>query len=524
MLPILLCALVAAPPDVQVTRWVSPDNSRPTSFEEWRAGQTPEPWQVRTLQAARGNDDPRVDILVEADLADTLASRLVTMAADLVNSGYSPAVYSVAGTSAESLRAFLVAERDSGLRSAVFVGDLPVAWFQVIDDFNSNGRRDPDEGYEEFPCDLYFMDLDGEWRDEMVQLDTLDSMVPGSDGIYDAHEGDIVPEIGISRMPASAIGDEVVYLCRLLDKAHAYRNGRLPVADRALVYIDDDWVPNAVQWDYDVGYLYPDRVFIWDRETTRIAEYRPRIDTAAYQWIQLCSHSWPGGHAMKYNSGQNWDWFYADQIYSLNPQANFYNLFACSNARYVERGYCGGVYVFGTTTGLGAIGSTKTGSMLSFGDFYYSLSEGKSLAEALRVWFEMRLFDGRAPWELAWFYGMCLIGDGLLTARVPTALAETRDMTETFDVSDRVPSRLSLSPRSPARGRMDLSFTLGRSGPAQVGLYDHSGRMVLSHGYGSLPVGNHRHSLDVPQLPAGVYQLVLTAGSYRTSRSVALVR
>jgi hypothetical protein len=200
----------------------------------------------------------------------------------------------------------------------------------------------------------------------------------------------------------------------------------MPVRDRALVYVDDDWVPWAYQWDENVGMVYSDRVLIWDAEQTRALDYRPRIDTAAYQWIGLFAHSWPGGHGWKYNNGQDWDWFWADEIPSVNPVAVFYNLFACSNARFVESGFCGGRYVFNTSTGLASIGSTKTGSMLEFQDFYGQLALGKTLGEAFKEWFAARIEDVFEPWEKSWFYGMCLIGDGLLKTHTPLDVGVSR--------------------------------------------------------------------------------------------------
>lgn len=421
LLPLLA---IAAAPDVRVLRWTGPEGSRPGTYAEWRAEQPASPaWNIRRI-AGRAGFDNRVDVIVEDTLLPSLRPQLETLLLDLATEGFAAALFSCAGTSAESLKAFLRSERDSGLIAATLVGNVPVGWFQMIDDWNSNGRRDPDEGYEEFPCDLFLMDLDGIWEDNCVRYDTFDSLIPGADGIYDVHDGNIDPDIGISRMPASRVGEPDSLLRRYLSRCHAYRTGNLPVTDRALVYIDDDWVPYAPQWDVHVGMLYPERISTWDRETTRIADYSPRIDTAAYQWIALCSHSWPGGHAMKYNSGQNWDWFYATAIPGLNPEACFYNLFACSNVRFTENGYCGGMYVFRTRTGLAAIGSTKTGSMLEFQDYYYPLSQGQPLALAFREWFYWRAIGGFEAWERSWFYGMSLIGEGMLRPRIATALAE----------------------------------------------------------------------------------------------------
>ncbi len=497
----IIVALVAGPP-IQVLRWQSPDSSQPLSYSAWLESRSAGPaWRSHAVSLAGPRLEPGVDILVEQELLAPLRPQLDTLMLDLEQEGFAPVLYSVAGTSAESLRVFLAREYEAGVYHALLVGDLPVAWFQMIDDWNSNGRRDPDEGYEEFPCDLFFMDLDGNWADQMVRLDTLDSLVPGADGIYDRHDGNILPEMAVSRLPASAVGNEMILLSRYLSKAHCYRTGGLSVTERALVYIDDDWVPYASEWDNSVGYLYPERVFIWHRETTRIRDYRPRVDTAAYQWIQLCSHSWPGGHAMKYNSGQSWDYFYADQIAGLDPQVNFYNLFACSNVRFVERGYCGGCYVFQTSSGLGAVGSTKTGSMLRFEDFYFALSENRPLAEALIIWFYWRMMDGLEPWERSWFYGMCLVGDGTLKARVPTALAEG--------------SRGSVVPRPlvPATVvRRVLTMSLD-SRMADMVLVDAAGRRVLV-----LKPGAN----DLSSLTPGVYFVWNSAAQANNTRRIVV--
>jgi hypothetical protein len=230
--------------------------------------------------------------------------------------------------------------------------------------------------------------------------------------------------------------------------------------------------------------LYPVRVSIWDEETTRVADYRPRIDTAAYQWIALCAHSWPGGHAMKYARGTRWDWFYATAIPGLNPQACFYNLFACSNLRFTEDGYCGGMYVFRTATGLGAVGSTKTGSMLEFQDFYLPLADGAPLALAFREWFWWRAVDGIEPWERSWFYGMSLAGDGMLRPRLPAALTEASLDTAGPQPAPTIVRRTLFLPHSPHH--------------IQSSLWDMTGRLVL-------PLSPGANNLA--RLPAGVYFL-----------------
>jgi len=518
ILSLLLFASVGLT-DVTPLRWVSPDSSKPTSFAQWHAQQQPRPFQVTPILSPC-RLETRVDFLVEETLANALGPALETLAIDLERETVAVAVYSVSGTSAESLKAFLASEYQTGMRSAVLIGDLPIAWFQMVDDFNSQGAND---GYEEFPCDLFFMDLDGTWLDTMVRCDSLDSLVPGSDSIYDLHEGSITPEIAVSRLPAATVGSAETLLVSYFDKSHRYRNGRLPVTDRALVYIDDDWEGAAVEWDSNVGLLYDNRVLISEPESTRIADYEPRIDSAEYQWISLMSHSWPGGHAMKYDSGANWDYFYADWIPTLDPHANFYNLFACSNVRFVEDGYCGGCYVFQTADGLGAIGSTKTGSMLSFGFFYDPLGQGKTLGEAFREWFDAVLDDGCTPGERSWFYGMCLVGDGSLKPRLPQAgITERRDMTEMPGVSDRVPSVRVLT--NPVRDNLNLNLNLSLPASCRVSLYDRTGRIATELAPQAYSAGSHQLSLDASELPAGVYFLGVTTETASAHLPVTVIR
>jgi hypothetical protein len=511
----LALLLVAQPaPDVAVLRWTSPDNSQPLTYRAWRSSQTAAPFAVKPLRPATGFQQ-RVDFLVEASLAESLSAALDTLAADLAAETCAAAFYSVSGNSPESLKAFLVSEYQDGMVSAVLVGDLPVAWFQLIDDWNSNGVRDPGEGYEEFPCDLFFMDLDNDWYDSMVRLDTLDSLVPGSDSIYDIHTGQLSPEIAVSRLPVSSIGNATTLLRQYFGKNHAYRTGQMALPDRALVYIDDDWVPNAAQWYSDVGLLYPDRDYVVDPETTRIAHYQPLIDSGAYQWVALMSHSWPGGHAMKYDSGTVWDWFYANNIHGIDPEASFYNLFACSNVRFVENGYCGGCYVFQTTTGLGAIGSAKTGSMLNFQYYYQPLADGAQLGEAFRQWFDAQVGNGCQPWERAWFYGMCYVGDGSLRPRLPQAGIASPSPAPQPGLG------LSVMP-NPFSGTTTVSFKPQASSRklGALRVFDAQGRVVQT----SLDIRTSSFRLDLGSMPAGVYFVAVESGASRARIPLTVVR
>jgi len=121
------------------------------------------------------------------------------------------------------------------------------------------------------------------------------------------------------------------------------------------------------------------------------------------------------GNGCPFNLGSYFDhgnWVLSQDIQNLDPPVLFYNLFACGPGRFTDENYLAGAYIFNTTYGLITIASSKSGSMLNFDDFTLPLSEGKSLGEAFRIW-----FDAQAPfqlWEKEWYYGMVLCGDPTL--------------------------------------------------------------------------------------------------------------
>ncbi len=119
------------------------------------------------------------------------------------------------------------------------------------------------------------------------------------------------------------------------------------------------------------------------------------------------AHSSPWTHTFK-PQGQGGT-VYNYEINLLGPKAFFYNLFACSNARWVETNNIASWYIFSNPYGLLAVGTTKTGSMLYFDDFYGPLGEGQSFGEAFKSWLTLHGEDSPS-----WFYGLTILGDPTL--------------------------------------------------------------------------------------------------------------
>jgi hypothetical protein len=323
-----------------------------------------------------------VDVVVNADLYPRIAAELEQYQADLVSAGYSVQVDTMRGMSHSALRNHLTGLGQ--LVGAVLVGELPVAWYEF-------------EG-EEFPLDIYFMDLNGTWTDS------------DGDGLYDGHSGNLALEIWVGRLYARPLtwDDEVRLVRRYLAKNHAYRTGQLTLPDRALAYVDDDWSGFG---DCRLSELYPDVTTVNQGNTTRTSDYRVRL-TQGYEWIQVCSHSSPWGHTFRADGGYRGTVFNTE-VYALRPSAHFYNLFACSGTRYVEENYSAGWDVFHDDWGLAAVGSSKTGSMIGyFNDFYRPMGRDSSIGDAFKAWYNLH-----GEYSRFWHYGLNIIGDPTLKPR-----------------------------------------------------------------------------------------------------------
>ena len=347
-----------------------------------------------------------VYVLVQPALYMAIQTGIDRYLTDLANEGWTPELHTAGWSTVNQVKSLLNTGYGEGMQGAVLVGDIPYAWYEMDDWFGGVPY-----GYTKFPIDLYLMDLDGSWTDSNLN------------GAYDDHTaglGDLEPEIWVGRLITSTLTipgyTDVTLLQNYFDKNHDYRMGNLPLNDRALVYVDDDWASWGPQYSGEVGLRYSTRTLVDDPETTRTADYLNRLDDN-YDWISLFAHSWPGGHGFYYNSGSNFEYLYNEEISGADPLAHFYNLFCCSASNYTDddsEGYIAGHYVFSETYGLASIGSAKTGSMLNFADFYTPLGTGESIGQSFLEWFILNGETGAGVDSRAWFYGMTITGDPTL--------------------------------------------------------------------------------------------------------------
>ena len=364
------------------------------TYEDYINSREDEPYFIQKIsESLERTDIPLVIVFVEYDLVSELTGELNLYNQTLTNVGYNSVIYQVSGVEPQDLKDIIKTywQSEFNVTGAVLIGDLPAEWFHHENDFY---------GPSEFPCDLFLMDLDGNWTDT------------DDDNMYDLHidgAGDTAPEIYLGRIDASNMpGNEITILKKYFEKVYNFWSGTTNQTKYGLTYTDQDWA-GYPEFRYDLQYAYGNYQAIWYPDVERDDYLNNRIP-GAYEFIQLSCHSSYEGHAFTIGG-----WATSDDIRNAPPQALFYNLFCCSSLRFTESNCLGYAYILDTDTpSLTVVGSAKTGSMLDFRYFYEPIGNGSSFGTAFRKWFEYEYPYGDESGgynDISWFYGMTILGD-----------------------------------------------------------------------------------------------------------------
>lgn len=403
---------------VKILEYFDKNNLKPQSFLEYKrlvplvaftAEEQTRPSfssDLKHLQTYNSATFPRgkVLVIVNYDLYASIKSSIDQYIQDLAYEGYYATAYKVKGGGPADLRGFLKGKQP--IVGAVMVGSLPVAWFEMSDDFHNASS--------EFPCDLYYMDLNGTWND------------PDGDGKFSEHPTNVEPEIWVGRIwTPTASGNDATMINDYFNRNHLYRKGMFGSSNKGLAFVDDPWTSfgdcalDSVLPVANVETITDPATTDGDRYKAEIQQYRA--------WAQVCAHSSPGGHSFIVPGAAS-EWVPNTYLRDVNPpNAFFYNLFACSNALFTQTDYMAGWYIFdkaggSTCNGLTAIGSTKSGSMLIFENFYGPMGDGKVIGDAFVAWW--KALGGTHDLSCRqWYYGLTLLGDPTLnwwTGVVPT--------------------------------------------------------------------------------------------------------
>jgi hypothetical protein len=335
-------------------------------------------------------------LVIEQSTYSSIEASISQYVQDVENQGCSVIVQIWNGGSAEDLKETIREyHRSSGIGGAFLVGELPAAWYE-LEGFT---------GHEEFPCDVYFMDLDAVWADA------------DDNGIYDSHS-DIETDIFVSRI----IGSNQE-LRDYLNKVHTYRVDSIPVSKGAYIFKDNDWFDFNRGSTFGLEDVYGSIALSEDATDTLKNDYLSTLTVEGVEYVYQWIHANPS--LLYIEETEQYRFLFDIEIVHHNVKALFLNLYNCSASRFTEDNLAM-IHLMQTDYGLASVGSTKPGGNYYPKAFHYLLSNGNTWGEAFRGWYnDFGVTDDR------WFLGMVILGDPMLTIHSDVhRVLETRPLTE----------------------------------------------------------------------------------------------
>ena len=362
----------------------------------------------------------RILLIFENNLYENLNNYVDLYFNDLEKSGYSLDVFEYVSGSPEELREFFKSFYFSfnSLKGVIFVGNLPYVVYEMYDSWDEWTYLN---GYDDFPCDLFFMDMTGTWKD----IGGCDGCEPNN-GKYDKFEDEQNPaEIWVSRITPGYMEDYSEYVSLFNDyfkKEYEYRRGETLNSKKALDYVDDDWKWMTNDDKVKLGILFGFKnvdapVEDVNGNICTAEDYKNNRMTYPYQMVYLRSHGSPINHGFYQNNKSEFKYVLIDDYLNIMPSSAFYLLYTCSGCDFSYRGsegFLGGRVLFNKNGGLVSIGTTKTGGMWYDSTFFIDLYYEKSFGEAFVDWINDAL-SAYPEKGKPWWYGMTIIGDGTLS-------------------------------------------------------------------------------------------------------------
>ena len=356
-------------------------------------------------------------LIVNSSIYPNLESHIIRYAEDVHFSyGYGVDVEIVENENYTDVKDLIVSY-SSNLIGVVLIGKIDAAYYEIENDYG-------EDGYRSWPCDLYYMDLNGQWIDS------------DNNGIYDQHTGNVQPEIFVGRMMADKMGnliDELTGLRQFLDRDHLFWTANIrPIEYTAMAYINKDWVSYSPMSEH-IKCLYgassTNIITLYNTTNFGKLDYQNQL-LDSYDFVQLAAHSSPINH--RFDLMNTTERIYTNEVYSTLNNSVGYNLFCCSACNWMGAdtlGLIGLSYLYNSQRGLFVIGSTKTGSMLGFSNFYQPLSIGDNVGTAFEKWWINYCGTSHSSNEISWHYGMTIIGDPFVKlAGFDDACADTLEL------------------------------------------------------------------------------------------------
>ncbi|MBD3253854.1 MAG: hypothetical protein GF383_02120 [Candidatus Lokiarchaeota archaeon] len=344
-------------------------------------------------------------VFVNSTIYTNLTSELSQFKDDIVNQGFqiqiintSMAMFPTHDILKNNLT---VAYYQNNLIGAIFIGRIfPIYW-----DYMYYGQQFYTT------CDLFYMDLDGQWSNSGLKPNIFNSHIAGP--------GDLYPEIWLANIcPESLTNCNHTELYeKYFERNHKYRTGQLMRPHKALLYVDDEWSQWINEWKSNLtAYTGNQLDYFYINETTTASLYKDNLTAIeTYELVHLIVHSSNKSHlfgAVPVNNYNPADGIVtSNDIRNLNTQPLFYSFLACYTCNHTFQDNIATEYLFSNNT-LVVVGDGEPGGLWMHQPYYDNLKQGKTFGEAYYNWFQNpQLWAGHIN-EL---YGMTLLGDPLLT-------------------------------------------------------------------------------------------------------------
>jgi hypothetical protein len=256
---------------IKKLQWFSPNGELPGTYEEYIKTHPLQQAEFFKPEIASIKSNNGISLLVDATLYPEISDSITQYIDDLAQEGYYVNLETVTHGTPDEIKNWVKQQYSQGSIGIVFIGDITAAWAEVSEDV--------------FPCDLFYMDIDGNWQDA------------DKDGDYESHTsgtGDTGPEIYVGRIYASTLNydSEKNMINDYFSKVHNYRVGKLWQPWRGLEYVEEDW------YDMDVALdnIYNDDVTRYDYGFYTTAQDYLNQMSLGQHFVQVCVHSYSGGH------------------------------------------------------------------------------------------------------------------------------------------------------------------------------------------------------------------------------------
>ena len=381
------------------------------------------------------------------------------------------------------------------LTGAVFIGDLPITYYEIKEDLGGY--------YNSFPCDIYFMDLNGTW------LDTAKNGGWGVTGFFDNHIGDRKAEIWVSRIIGSntpELGDELTVLNNYFDRLHLRMTGQDNLPKKMCLFGSDVEFPTMESWMGDtlLGYK-PEEIVTYKRSSLTMNDSPQNWISVLQQGVEysvMFEHSYEYGHSMSS--------FFSNQDYlSMSPKSNsrfYYLVGACKVARYTTPNSMGLIYAMGHN-GLLVVGSTKEVGIGGGREVFHGLlGQNYSFGASHKEWLNSIVFDTNVPIHIQEYllkacYGFVIIGAGNLKLQKYNPATGVKPLPTHNEYVKVFPN--------PFNSATSISYNLANPGNVVLSVYNLQGVLVSSLVNSFQAAGDHIVEFSANGLPSGLYYIKL---------------